>query len=127
MVFLYFRSVITDCTGSNILCNYIKDTNGTLLHSGIENLVWPYDKVETTLYKRIKTMNKNMIIVIMKFKTSQIDYTVLDARTTLSDKIANLGGTFGIWAEVTGLSTLGIINLVLLLVKLLFRLCRNGN
>ena len=72
-------------------------------------------------------MNQNMIIVKLKFKTSEVDFTVLDARTTLSDKIANLGGTFGIWAEVTGLSILGIINLVLLMIKLLFRICRNGN
>lgn len=72
-------------------------------------------------------MNKNMIIVKLKYKTSEVDFTVLDAKTTLSDKIANLGGTFGIWAEVTGLSILGIINLILLVIKILFRIGRSGN
>ena len=104
-----------------MLCEYAEDKNETLSSSGVKHLIWP------SLYNRVDTMNKNLIIAKMKFKTSEVDFTVLDARTTLSDKIANLGGTFGIWAEVTGLSILGIINLVLLVIKLLFRICRNGN
>ena len=35
----------------------------------------------------------------------------------MTDKIANFGGTFGIWAELTGVSLLGMINLVVVQTK----------
>ena len=62
-------------------------------------------------------MNSNIIIVRLKFKSSEVRMSVSDARTTITDKIANLGGTYGIWAELTGCSLLGIINLIILCVK----------
>ena len=66
-------------------------------------------------------MNSNIIIIRLKFKSSEVEMTVSDARYTLSDKIANFGGTFGIWAELTGFSLLGIINIFLILFKILIK------
>ena len=66
-------------------------------------------------------MNSNIIIIRLKFKSSEVEMTVSDARYTLSDKIANFGGTFGIWAELTGFSLLGIINIYLILFKICFK------
>ena len=62
-------------------------------------------------------MENNMIIIRLKFKSSEVKMTVWDVRTTITDKIANLGGTYGIWAELTGCSLLGIINLFILWFK----------
>ena len=62
-------------------------------------------------------INSNIIIIRLKFKSSEVRLTVSDARTTIADKIANLGGTYGIWAELTGCSLLGIINLIILCIK----------
>ena len=47
--------------------------------------------------------------------------TVIDTRYSLSDKIAKFGGTFGIWAEITGFSLLGIINVIIIIFKMLFK------
>ena len=61
----------------------------------------------------------NIIIVRLKYKSSEIEMNKLDVRTTTTDKIANFGGTFGIWAELTGCSLLGFINLIIISFKLL--------
>ena len=68
-----------------------------------------------------QTFFNNTIIVRLRYKRSDIEFTKLDARTTMTDKIANFGGTFGIWAELTGVSLLGMINLLIISFKLLFR------
>ena len=63
----------------------------------------------------------NTIIVKLHYKSSEIEMNKLDVRTTMTDKIANFGGTFGIWAELTGCSLLGMINLIIISFKLLLR------
>ena len=63
----------------------------------------------------------NTIIVKLQYKSSEVEMNRIDVRTTMTDKIANFGGTFGIWAELTGCSLLGMINLLIILFKLLFR------
>ena len=68
-----------------------------------------------------QTFFNNTIIVRLHYKSSEIEFTKLDVRTTMTDKIANFGGTFGIWAELTGCSLLGMINLVIISFKLIFR------
>ena len=68
-----------------------------------------------------QTFFNNTIIVRLKYKSSEIEFTKLDVRTIMTDKIANFGGTFGIWAELTGVPLLGMINLLIISFKLLFR------
>ena len=63
-------------------------------------------------------MASNLIIVHLKFPSSNVDMTILDARYTWSDQIASFGGIFGIWGELTGITLLGIINICLIIVKL---------
>ena len=108
-----------------MMCEYAMDKNDSLMSLELKKLLWPYSEDDTydgisTTYKRMETISKKMIVVKLYFKTPTIDLTVLDSRTTLSDKIANFGGTFGIWAELTGFSLLGIINLIILMMKLIF-------
>ena len=70
---------------------------------------------------KISNINKNMIIVHLKYQSSKVDMAVIDTRYTLSDKIAKFGGTFGIWAELTGFSLLGIINVIIIIFKMLYK------
>ena len=108
-----------------MLCEYAMDSNESMLSDNLKSLVWPPSESTSTVFKRMATMTKNMIIVKLSFKTPNVDLAVLDARTTLSDKIANFGGTFGIWAELTGFSLLGIINITILTMKLISNYCRS--
>ena len=93
----------------------------------MRELIWPHDfdsegiTMNTSEFKMAQTYLDNMIIVRLHYKSSEVEMTKLEVRTTTTDKIANFGGTFGIWAELTGCSLLGLINLLIILFKLLFR------
>ena len=120
------------------MCEYVQDVNATFLEAYLHDLVWPSEThktyaldvkieneyYETTNYKRIRTLTKNMIIVKVRFKSPFIDMTVLDSRTTLSDKIAKLGGTYGLWVQLTGCALLVLLNIALVAIKLGFRICK---
>ena len=119
-----------ECFGSKMMCEYAMDRNETFLDQEVKQFLWPYSEElhgfgTSTTYKRMITMSKKMIVVKLSFKSPNVDMTVLDARTTLSDKIANFGGTFGIWAELTGFSLLGIINVIILMVKIFLNYLRH--
>ena len=72
-------------------------------------------------FKRMQTLMNNVIIVRIIYESSMVDVVTLDARTTFSDKIANLGGTYGIWAELTGCSLLGLIHLLIIIFKMMMQ------
>ena len=74
-------------------------------------------KLNSSLLKRAIDFFNNAIILKLRYKSSEIEFTKLDVRTTTTDKIANFGGTFGIWAEFTGVSLLGLINLLIISFK----------
>ena len=115
------------CYGSEIICEYIKDLNNTISKDLLKKALWPADyhsngqRRHSTLFNMAKTFFNNAIILRLSYKSSEIEFTKLDVRTTTTDKIANFGGTFGIWAELTGVSLLGMINLLIISFKLLFR------
>ena len=69
--------------------------------------------------KQAENLAKNIIIVHLKFPSSKVDMTVLESRFALSDQIANIGGIFKIWSELTGFYFLGIINVFLIVMKVL--------
>ena len=120
----YFSDI---CIGSKALCEYAIDKEDVFLESSLKNLLWP-SKISgwsssTTTYKRIKTMTQNMIIIKLQFKSPEVELTVLDSRSTVSDKIAKLGGTFGIWAQLTGCTLLVLINVFVIIMKLGFKVC----
>ena len=125
--FVYSESETNSCTGSETLCEFIKDLNNTMSHSLLKQALWPTDydsdgkRVNSTFFKRAQTFFDNAIIVKLRYKTNEIQFTKQDVRTTATNKIANLGGTFGIWAELTGCSLLGLINLLIITFKLLLR------
>ena len=55
----------------------------------------------------------------MKFMAPEVD--LVDVKYTLMDKMAAFGGNFGIFAEITGLSLLGFLNILILLLKIAFK------
>ena len=126
-MFISFRPFIpTFCSGSEIFCEYIRDDNNTMSDRLLKQALWPAKyikfgkRTETTFLDSAKTFFNNTIVVRLRYKSSEVEFTKLDVRTTTTDKIANFGGTFGIWAELTGCSLLGMINLLIISFKLLF-------
>ena len=114
------------CSGSSAFCEYFRDINNTLYHSLLKETLlsteYEYGVRSHSSYSKIaRHFMNNTIIVKLHYKSSEIEMNKLDVRTTMTDKIANFGGTFGIWAELTGCSLLGMINLIIISFKLLLR------
>ena len=79
------------------------------------------NRLNSTMFKISQHFMNNIIIVRLRYKNSEVEMTKLDVRTTTTDKIANFGGTFGIWAQLIGCSLLGLINLLCIIsFKLIF-------
>ena len=58
---------------------------------------------------------KSSVIIHVRFFDPEID--LIDVSYSTWDKFANFGGNFGIFAEITGCSFLGMLNFVILVVK----------
>ena len=61
-------------------------------------------------------MENSLIIVHLRYLQPQIDY--IDVTYSTWDKFANFGGNFGIFAEITGCTFLGMLNFIILVIKL---------
>ena len=98
------------------------DPNHVIMDAQLKNLtnrnLNPEDYFNLNDHERIRKANQHLIKVHVIYQSAEVHMTVLDSRYTLSDKIANFGGNFGIWVELTGFSLLGIINLFLLVLKM---------
>ena len=66
---------------------------------------------------------KEAIIVEIIFLKPEMK--IIDVKYSIFDKFANFGGNFGIFAEITGCSFLGMLNFIILFIKLLFFCCNN--
>ena len=119
------------CSGSSAFCEYFMDINNTLSYSLLKEALLSTEyagywggwssRTHSSYSKIARHFMNNTIIVKLHYKSSEIEMNKLDVRTTMTDKIANFGGTFGIWAELTGCSLLGMINLIIISFKLLLR------
>ena len=130
-MFIFSSSSENWCTGSLALCDYFSDINGTFSHLSMKESVWPSnyntngDRRHSYLFKLAQSMMENTIIVRLQYKRFEVEMNKLDVRTTMTDKIANFGGTFGIWGELTGCSLLGMINLLVIVFKVILNKCFN--
>ena len=57
------------------------------------------------------------IIVHLNFQKP--DVTSINLKYSTDDKFANFGGSFGIFAEITGCSFLGLLNIFIICLKIL--------
>ena len=116
-----------------MLCEYAVDQNNSFIESELKNLAWPTitvrglghdDHEETRYFRKLRSFTRNMIIIKLKFKSPFVDMTVLDSRTTLSDKISKLGGTYGLWVQLTGCALLVLVNVFVVAIKMGFKICK---
>ena len=59
-------------------------------------------------------------LVIVHFRFLKPEINIISPKYTTSDTFANFGGTFGIFAEITGCSFLGLLNILILVLKIIF-------
>ena len=117
------------CTGQKAFCDFLLKSNGTnLIDQGLANAYDTLRKVVTSHSQynisRVK-MLRDMVIVHLRILKP--DVQLIDAKYTVLDKFANFGGNFGIFAEITGCTFLGILNFFIILFKLIFSSRQNEN
>ena len=109
--------------GPEVFFDYFLDKNGALIDKGLRNSINAFrnfDEVRQNTFYETKRKNllKDCIIIHLRFMRPEID--LIDVKYTFLDKIANFGGNFGIFAEITGFSSLGILNFCVILFKIVF-------
>ena len=122
------RAIITSslgsgkCDGQRAFCDFFLPNNRTKIFD--QGVVNAYDYFIPDGYDRSSfnaqriEMLKDMVIVHLRILKPKVK--VIDAKYSILDKFANFGGNFGIFAEITGCSFLGIMNFFILLFKLIF-------
>ena len=108
--------------GNEAFLDLLGDVNGTIIDKGLQNAYsaliasfddnYPLNKFES------------LIVVHLKFKAPEI--TVISPKYSVFDMIGNFGGQFGLFEQITGASFLGILNLIILLIKLACPAGRNA-
>ena len=105
------------CRGDKPFVEFFYDANDTIFDKGFYNMqdsIAPEKQKGGSRYQRAK-IYKNAIIVHLKFMKPEMEF--IDVKYTFMDKISNFGGKFGIFAQLTGWSLIGIINLCIVLLK----------
>ena len=102
-----------------ILKDFIMDKNNTFVDESLK-MFWNsivYDEQDKYESRRID-MYKDLIIIHLRFMKPE--FNQIDVKYTTLDKFANFGGNFGIFGEMTGISFLGVLNLLIVLLKTLY-------
>ena len=104
--------------GNAAFIDFLMDYNQTLTDEGLRNAfnLLNADSKEEFNIKNAKGKYFDFIIIHLRFLQPHID--IISPKYTVSDLIANFGGQFGLFEQVSGASFLGILNLIILLIKL---------
>lgn len=110
--------------GCGRLCEYLTNANGTIRDPSLLDVSRFYDfsgnQGDTELDVGEKAF-RDIIVVHLQFHSPKIDFTILDARATWIEKLAEFGGTFGLLTQITGLSILSLIQFLALSGKTLWQ------
>ena len=109
-----YDGIINEQSTNAILKDFISDKNNTFAAESFKN-AWNSIVYGEEYESRRLDMYKDLIIIHLRFKEPEFDQ--IDVKYTTLDKFANFGGNFGIFAELTGVSFLGILNFFIVLIK----------
>ena len=102
--------------------DFLTDKNNSFHDDGFKNVLNSFKTADE--FQRMKEMYKNLIIIRLKFMPPK-DMSYIDVKYTLMDRVASFGGKFGIFAQLTGCSLLGLLSLTIVILKLLFSFEQN--
>ena len=98
-----------------LFAEYILDNNNTLVEKGFKMAFDSFVNFESYHSLR-KDIFEDAIVVHLRFE--EPDIVAIDTKYTIDDKMANFGGTYGIFAELTGCSLLGLLNIIVIIANI---------
>ena len=114
----YFNIFGNECHGNTGICNYLLENDtyfDQTLYAFTESLEVPFGLKEIAMERFA-----DLIIVHLEYVSPKVPSQVLDARMSIYDCIAALGGTFGILTQLTGCSLITLLHLLILVCKGIF-------
>ena len=106
-------------TGNKVFVNFLSDKNQTILDQGLRNAIKALiDGTANGQFEEDYPVAKYQDLIVVHLRFLQPRINIVDTKYTLSDLIAGFGGKFGIFAQLTGWSFLGILNFLMLILKL---------
>ena len=104
--------------GSKAFIDFLTDKNKTILDQAFRNAYGTFS-TPTEFENDFAGANYGELIVVhLQFMQPEIN--TISPKYTIFDMIGNFGGQFGLFEQVTGATFLGIINLIIILLRLLF-------
>ena len=110
----------TQCIGETVFCEYFWPNGTQFFDKGLDQ---SHLSMSFESYK-VPHSRKASDLVIIHWRILKPQINVVDAKYTFLDKIASFGGKFGIFAQITGCSLLGMMNFLIVLFKLTFLLIK---
>ena len=110
----------TQCIGETVFCEYFWPNGTQFFDKGLDQ---SHLSMSFESYK-VPHSSKASDLVIIHWRILKPQINVVDAKYTFLDKIASFGGKFGIFAQITGCSLLGMMNFLIVLFKLTFVLIK---
>ena len=107
-------NVLVDPCWSKDFCDYLLHSNGSI-DSNYND--WMIKLSKQKVVPDLRKFADDHIVIHIKFPSAKIEETVLDARYTLYEKLALLGGELSLCEQMTGASILTFIHLVVLIFK----------
>lgn len=123
----YFKSSLRG-SGLKSFEDFLFDDNRTMLDQGFRNMynIFLGSKIVSShnfdvRYPELKY--DDLIVVHLSFRQPEVN--VISPKYSIFDMIGNFGGQFGLFEQITGASFLGIINLLIISIKLCFSCARH--
>ena len=95
--------------------NIEHDDNDTFMDKGFKNI---FQSLSGMKYRDVRHQGFENPLIIVHLRIMRPEIDLLDTTYNAMDKFAMFGGNFGIFAEITGCSFLGVLNLIILILKL---------
>ena len=101
--------------------NFLSDKNQTILDQGLRNAIKALiDHTANGQFEEDYPVKKYKDLIVVHLRFLQPEFNTVDTKYTWSDFVANFGGNFGLFEQLTGWSFLGMLNLIILIFKLCF-------
>ena len=65
----------------------------------------------------------DLIIIHIEFDSPKVEMIAVNPRRTVYERIADLGGTLGLYSQITGATILTVLHLIILIMKGFYSTC----
>ena len=117
----YFKRYMHFCR-QKAFCDYLLDPNNTFNVETWDQVLYRYRFGYDPMSKEKRIMNRfrDLIVVTIKFTSPTVEMIEMDVKYSIYDKIAGIGGTLGMYTQITGGSIIALLHFFALFIKAIY-------